>query len=88
MEESLTEVLKKALLAPVVKTTMSDVALTVREDEILGCLAEGLNNKTIARRLGISDTTVKVHIKNLLCKLNLTSRLEAAVWSHQQKARD
>jgi two-component system nitrate/nitrite response regulator NarL len=44
-----------------------------------------LNNKTIARALGISDTTVKVHIKHLLSKLKLTSRLEAAVWAHSKK---
>jgi two-component system nitrate/nitrite response regulator NarL len=59
--------------------------LTTREREILECLADGLNNKTIARNLGISDATVKVHVKNVLRKLNLTSRLEAAVWKHKSK---
>jgi two-component system nitrate/nitrite response regulator NarL len=83
LQESLTEVLKNALLEPTVRKTTSDAALTEREHEILECLADGMNNKTIARKLGISDTTVKVHIKNLLRKLNLTSRLEAAVWKHQ-----
>ncbi|MBL8506463.1 MAG: winged helix-turn-helix transcriptional regulator, partial [Methylobacillus glycogenes] len=61
------------------------VALTEREQEILQCLADGLSNKAIARRLGISDTTVKVHVKHVLSKLRLTSRLEAAVWAHKQK---
>jgi two-component system nitrate/nitrite response regulator NarL len=61
------------------------VSLTDREKEILQCLADGLNNKTIARKLGISDTTVKVHIKHLLSKLKLTSRLEAAVWAYKKK---
>jgi two-component system nitrate/nitrite response regulator NarL len=83
LQDSLTEVLKNALLDPSLKKTTSEVALTERESEILECLASGMNNKTIARKLGISDTTVKVHIKNLLRKLNLTSRLEAAVWKHQ-----
>ncbi|WP_371440591.1 two-component system response regulator NarL [Methylobacillus sp. MM3] len=83
LQDSLTEVLKHALLEPTVRKTTSDAALTEREHEILECLADGMNNKTIARKLGISDTTVKVHIKNLLRKLNLTSRLEAAVWKHQ-----
>lgn len=87
LQDSLTEVLKNALLEPTVRKTTSDAALTEREHEILECLADGLNNKTIARKLGISDTTVKVHIKNLLRKLNLTSRLEAAVWKHQHKPR-
>jgi two-component system nitrate/nitrite response regulator NarL len=85
LQDRLTEVLKNALLEPVVKTAANDAALTEREHEILECLADGMNNKTIARKLGISDTTVKVHIKNLLRKLNLTSRLEAAVWRHQHK---
>lgn len=87
LQDSLTEVLKNALLEPNVHKANNDAALTDREHEILECLAAGMNNKTIARKLGISDTTVKVHIKNLLRKLNLTSRLEAAVWRHQHKTR-
>jgi two-component system nitrate/nitrite response regulator NarL len=58
-----------------------DANLTERETETLGLLAEGLNNKLIARRLDISDGTVKVHIKNILRKLKVKSRLEAAVWA-------
>ena len=60
---------------------------TADEDKFLGTGKTdfGLNNKTIARKLGISDTTVKVHIKHMLSKLKLTSRLEAAVWAHKQK---
>lgn len=85
LQDSLTEVLKKALTEPDTKVNPADAGLTDRENEILDCLAEGMNNKNIARKLGISDTTVKVHIKNILRKLNLTSRLEAAVWKHQQK---
>lgn len=85
LQDSLTEVLKKALSEPDTKVNPADAGLTDRENEILDCLAEGMNNKNIARKLGISDTTVKVHIKNILRKLNLTSRLEAAVWKHQQK---
>ena len=57
--------------------------LTEREREILGLLADGRSNKEIARELGISDATVKVHIKHLLRKLNMKSRLEAAVWALQ-----
>ncbi|OIQ96685.1 nitrate/nitrite response regulator protein NarL [mine drainage metagenome] len=85
LHESLTEILKNALIHPTLSKSEEDVALTEREREILECLANGLNNKTIARALGISDTTVKVHIKHLLSKLKLTSRLEAAVWAHRQK---
>ena len=46
-------------------------------------IAEGLNNKLIARRLGISDGTVKIHVKHLLSKLNLHSRLELAAWAYR-----
>ncbi len=54
-------------------------SLTPRETEILGLLAEGLSNKLIARQLGISDGTVKLHVKAILRKLNVHSRVEAAV---------
>jgi len=85
LHESLTDILKNALVNPTLNKQDDDVSLTEREREILECLAKGLNNKTIARHLGISDTTVKVHIKHLLSKLKLTSRLEAAVWAHTKK---
>lgn len=85
LQESLTEILKNALIHPTLNRSEEEISLTEREREILECLANGLNNKTIARALGISDTTVKVHIKHLLSKLKLTSRLEAAVWAHRKK---
>ena len=53
--------------------------LTPRETEILSLLAEGQSNKVIARNLGISDGTVKLHVKAILRKLNIHSRVEAAV---------
>ena len=59
-------------------------SLTQREREILRELAGGLSNKLIARKLDISEGTVKVHVKHLLKKLNLRSRVEAAVWSVQE----
>lgn len=58
-----------------------NVSLTHREREILELIACGNNNKLIARELKISDGTVKVHVKNLLRKLKVHSRLEAAVWA-------
>jgi two-component system nitrate/nitrite response regulator NarL len=54
--------------------------LTSRELEILSLIAKGMSNKLIAHELKITDSTVKVHVKNLLKKLNVSSRLEAAVW--------
>jgi len=55
--------------------------LTEREMGILKCLAHGLSNKLIARELNIMESTVKVHIRNLLKKLKFRSRVEAAVWA-------
>lgn len=55
-------------------------ALTAREKEILQFLALGMSNKAIARELEISHDTVKLHVRHILAKLNLTSRVEAAVF--------
>ena len=51
--------------------------LTAREIEVLGMLAEGLGNKTIAVRLGISTHTAKFHVASILAKLGAGSRTEA-----------
>ena len=59
--------------------------LTRREREILCLLAEGQSNKVIARNLGISDGTVKLHVKAILRKLGVHSRVEAAVLAVEQK---
>jgi len=58
--------------------------LTPREMEILCLLAEGQSNKVIARNLGISDGTVKLHVKAVLRKLDVHSRVEAAVMAVEQ----
>lgn len=57
--------------------------LTRRERETLQLISDGMTNKAIARKLDISESTVKVHVKYLLKKMNLKSRLEAAVWALQ-----
>ncbi len=59
-------------------------ALTPREIEVLGMLAEGLGNKTIARRLGISEHTVKFHVSSIFTKLNAKSRTEAVTLGARQ----
>ena len=59
----------------------ADAELTEREREILAQIAVGHSNKLIARELKITEGTVKVHVKHLLRKLNLDSRVEAAVWA-------
>ncbi|MFA5081345.1 MAG: response regulator [Hydrogenophilaceae bacterium] len=55
-------------------------SLTQREREILSHLAKGESNKAIARQLEISYDTVKLHVRHILAKLNLSSRVEAAVF--------
>ena len=61
--------------------------LTPREREMLSLLAEGQSNKVIARNLGISDGTVKLHVKAILRKLDIHSRVEAAVIAVEQGLR-
>ena len=80
LSESITQVLATAIRNPTGKAEASSDSLTQREIEILKLIAKGLSNKLIARELDISDGTVKVHVKHLLKKLHLRSRVEAAVW--------
>ncbi|HIQ43076.1 MAG TPA: two-component system response regulator NarL [Pseudomonas oleovorans] len=75
---SLTTVLAQALRTP---QGASSLDLTERERQVLKMIAAGLSNKMIGNKLGITEGTVKVHVKNLLHKLGLRSRVEAAVWA-------
>lgn len=59
-------------------------ALTPREIEVLGMMAEGLGNKEIAWRLGLSEHTVKFHVSAIFAKLNATSRTEAVILGIRQ----
>ena len=61
-------------------------SLTERESEILEHLSRGESNKTIARALDISHDTVKLHVRHILSKLNLSSRVEAAVLAVEARA--
>lgn len=70
---------------PVAKPPVTPLSgLTPREKEIISHLAEGQSNKAIARDLGISDGTVKLHVKAILRKLKVRSRVEAAVIAVEQ----
>lgn len=59
--------------------------LTEREMEVLQCIAEGLSNMNIAARLNISEKTVKSHVSNILSKLYLTDRTQAAVYAWRER---
>jgi len=61
-------------------TQIKASSLTKREKDVLRHIAKGLSNKMIARKLEITEGTVKVHVKRLLNKLGMRSRTEAAVW--------
>ena len=77
----LTSLLTAALRQESANENRSPSNLTAREIAILRCLSTGKSNKLIARELDIMESTVKVHIRNLLKKLQFRSRVEAAVWA-------
>ncbi|WP_427196553.1 two-component system response regulator NarL [Morganella morganii] len=82
---ALTEVLAGAL-REVRSDDEPDInSLTPRERDILKLIAQGQPNKMIARKLDITKSTVKVHVKNLMKKMKVKSRVEAAVWVLQNK---
>ncbi len=65
-------------------TTSAVAALSGREREVLLLMAEGLSNTEIAERLQIAEATVKTHVGNVLGKLGLSDRTQAAVWAWRQ----
>ena len=58
--------------------------LSAREEEVLALLAEGLPNKLIARRLEISERTVKGHLTRIFERIGVTDRTQAALWAERQ----
>jgi DNA-binding NarL/FixJ family response regulator len=61
----------------------AEVALTAREREVLALVVEGLANKQIARRMGISEKTVKGHLTNLFQRIGVADRTQAALWAQR-----
>ena len=70
-----------AMLMRKVKAPRSPETLTERETEVLRQLARGKSNKEIANSLFISETTVKTHVKNIMQKLDVPSRTQAALYA-------
>ncbi|CAM4043866.1 response regulator transcription factor [Kibdelosporangium persicum] len=68
------------VISPAAATTLSGrPALTPRERDVLAMLGQGLSNRDIATRLGLAERTVKVHVGNVLAKLGVPSRTQAAL---------
>ncbi len=86
LSEELTELLALAIQSKSRKDNKSDAkTMTKRERQILKLISAGMTNKHIARKLDITEGTVKVHIKHLFKKLGLKSRVEAAIWAMENK---
>ncbi len=73
-----------AALAAVPVAPDVEAGLSPREGEILREIVQGASNKEIARRLGIAETTVKIHVQHILRKLGLSSRVQVAVWASER----
>lgn len=71
------------LAAAMRKPNQSEVTLdlTDRELQVLHMIKDGMSNKMIGNKLGIAESTVKVHVKHILAKIGLRTRVEAAVWA-------
>lgn len=81
LNDKLTGMLARALSEGSRPKSLGEAGLTEQEGKILEQISTGKSNKLIAHELGITEGTVKVHVKHLLKKLNLKSRVEAALWA-------
>ena len=79
--EMTTKLIQQLKLPPQQEHAAFYGTLTHREKEILSWLAKGVSNKEIARLLELKESTVKAHVQNVLRKLNLRSRVQAAVYA-------
>jgi len=62
--------------------------ISPREREVFALLLDGLPNKLIAQRLGISEKTVKTHLTNIFRRIDVTDRVQAVLWAERQGLRD
>jgi len=75
----------KILLTELREKTDDNIKLTKREKEILALIVEGLSNKEISKRLFLSNSTIQFHVSNILSKLGVSKRTEAAYLALKQK---
>jgi len=85
MTNSLFSQIATEALASRGEAAVDAVRMTPREREVIDLISEGLSNKSISARLRISVHTVKSHIRNIMEKLALHTRLQLAAWAHQEE---
>jgi DNA-binding NarL/FixJ family response regulator len=76
---------KAARVLLTARTERERADLTGREGEVLRCVAEGMPNKLIARKLGISEKTVKAHLTHVFQQIGVTDRTQAALWAKEHE---
>lgn len=83
MSPQMSAALVNAIREPVIEkeSEKKAIKLTPRESEIIIMLAQGESNKSIARTLNLAESTVKIHVQGILRKLNISSRVQAAVYA-------
>jgi len=84
MTESLFSQIAKVASGREREAVLEDVRMTRREHEVIVLIGEGLSNKEIAQRLNIATHTVKSHVRNVMEKLALHTRLQIAAYSHRE----
>jgi DNA-binding NarL/FixJ family response regulator len=73
----------RTLVAASRRPAAPEPSLTAREREVIGLVAAGHTNQQIATRLGVSERTARTHVSNILSKLGLSSRTQAALWAER-----
>ena len=86
MTQSLFSQIVNAARSGEVEPTLEDVRMTPRESEVIALIGEGLSNKEIAQRLNIASHTVKSHVRNVMDKLALHTRLQIAAYVRRDGA--
>lgn len=87
MSQEMTNKLVNTMTEPVSCPSAVDIhGLTEREREVLNYIAKGISNKLIASHMGLAENTIKVHVQNILKKLRLNSRVQAAIFANKHQA--
>ena len=73
-----------ATLVTAIRTPKPSRPELTREHEVVALVAQGRTNQQIATRLGVTERTARTHVSNILAKLGLTSRTQAAMWAARE----